>query len=257
VSYHYFIAGLCIRTPVQLPDLPSVGNADANLDVILGDCPSITSELKESNQWIALPRHIPEDMWCNLNGKELCVFSEKVAPNLGVAIRQSIPFASALQGRVILHASAIEYLNTGVVFVGPSGVGKSTIGKFFSDQGYRLLSDDLLPCRLSLNGQPQIFSTLDEDVDDRLVGFSSLHFLKRDKDFSTVHCVQLDETKAMQRLIRHGFGEVENKNIWRVQFDMYRRLATSVPAFDMHIPENDGMISAIMQHIENLLVNGI
>lgn len=53
--------------------------------------------------------------------------------------------ALQLQGRVILHASAVVVDGTAVAFSGPHGIGKSTLAAALAQAGYPLLTDDMLP----------------------------------------------------------------------------------------------------------------
>ncbi len=56
------------------------------------------------------------------------------------------PAAGAADGapRVVLHASCVELLGTGVVLLGPPGTGKSDLALRLIDGGARLVSDDRL-----------------------------------------------------------------------------------------------------------------
>ncbi len=58
-------------------------------------------------------------------------------PVLGLALQ--------LQGRVILHASAVVTGQGAVAFCGPHGIGKSTLAAAFTRAGYPMLTDDMLP----------------------------------------------------------------------------------------------------------------
>lgn len=53
--------------------------------------------------------------------------------------------ALQLQGRVILHASAVVVDGAAVAFSGPHGIGKSTLAAALARAGYPLLTDDMLP----------------------------------------------------------------------------------------------------------------
>jgi hypothetical protein len=57
---------------------------------------------------------------------------------------QALSFALVRQGLEPLHATAIVVEDGAVVFLGDSGLGKSTLAACFLASGYRLLTDDLL-----------------------------------------------------------------------------------------------------------------
>jgi hypothetical protein len=55
---------------------------------------------------------------------------------------QVLPLALSRLGKLVLHASAVEVNGGGIVFVGESGRGKSTLAASFATNGCRLLTDD-------------------------------------------------------------------------------------------------------------------
>lgn len=55
-----------------------------------------------------------------------------------------------------LHGSAIETKNGCVLFVGESGIGKSTLAAGFSQKGYRVVTDDVCAVRVSDYGVPMV-----------------------------------------------------------------------------------------------------
>lgn len=48
------------------------------------------------------------------------------------------------RGHLVIHACAVEKDGEAVAFVGESGWGKSTLAEFFCQNGYRLLTDDVM-----------------------------------------------------------------------------------------------------------------
>lgn len=57
-------------------------------------------------------------------------------------LNQVLPLALSRQGRLVLHASAVEINGSGVAFTGASGRGKSTLATSFATTGARFLTDD-------------------------------------------------------------------------------------------------------------------
>lgn len=53
-----------------------------------------------------------------------------------------LPMALSRQGKLVLHASAVEVDEAAIVFVGVSGRGKSTLATSFSHDGHALIVDD-------------------------------------------------------------------------------------------------------------------
>lgn len=57
-------------------------------------------------------------------------------------LNQVLPLAMGMKGRLVLHASAVQINDQAILFVGPSGIGKSTLATYFAAQGDALISED-------------------------------------------------------------------------------------------------------------------
>ena len=57
-------------------------------------------------------------------------------------LNQVLPLALSRRGKLVFHASAVELASQGVVFVGESGRGKSTLAASFAVNGSPFLTDD-------------------------------------------------------------------------------------------------------------------
>ena len=66
-----------------------------------------------------------------------------IGPALSVILRQ--------RGFLVLHASCIKINNLAVAFMGASGCGKSTLGTAFYTKGYKALTDDVMPIKITAN----------------------------------------------------------------------------------------------------------
>jgi hypothetical protein len=66
------------------------------------------------------------------------------------ALLWGTPAAVAMtrHGDLVLHAAAVEVDGRGFLLSGPGGAGKTTLAAAFHAAGHRLLSDDLIGCRL-------------------------------------------------------------------------------------------------------------
>ena len=56
------------------------------------------------------------------------------------------------RGLLVLHGSAIVVAGEAVLFLGPSGVGKSTLAAAFQRRGYRMATDDICAIAITNNG---------------------------------------------------------------------------------------------------------
>jgi hypothetical protein len=57
-------------------------------------------------------------------------------------LNQATPLALSRQGKLVLHASAVEIDGNAAAFIGRSGRGKSTLAASFAGNGMRFLTDD-------------------------------------------------------------------------------------------------------------------
>jgi hypothetical protein len=57
-------------------------------------------------------------------------------------LNQVLPLALSRQGKLVLHAGAVEVGGRGLAFAGASGQGKSTLTASFARSGFRFLTDD-------------------------------------------------------------------------------------------------------------------
>jgi hypothetical protein len=57
-------------------------------------------------------------------------------------LNQVMPLALSRQGKLVLHASAVDIGGQGAAFLGESGRGKSTLAASFASEGTRFLTDD-------------------------------------------------------------------------------------------------------------------
>jgi hypothetical protein len=73
-------------------------------------------------------------------------FSYLLGPVFGLLLR--------LRGVTCLHASAVAFDDSSVVFVGPEGAGKSTTAAAFAQRGHAVLSDDIVALSIDSRDAP-------------------------------------------------------------------------------------------------------
>lgn len=70
----------------------------------------------------------------------------------------ALPLLLIKRGLLMLHANVVNMNGNAVAFIGPTGIGKSTISAFLQVNGYDLLSDDVSCFKVSENDYPIVFS---------------------------------------------------------------------------------------------------
>jgi hypothetical protein len=147
-NYDYTLFGLTIRSELELRGVaPARIGGEPDVSVTIGqvaaegDAPGY--RLHDADALLTVP---DVARFRIRDGKEIVV-----SPLPGASDRNLLLFLlgsgfGALlhqRGMMPLHANAIDLGGRAVAFCGPSGAGKSTLAAWFSDRGYRLLSDDV------------------------------------------------------------------------------------------------------------------
>ncbi len=224
----YTIGGLAFFVDEALPDLESDGFADNGLRVRFIDDSEFRAldapGLRRVNGQMGLSGVIDPASWS-------CWLPDTHADAIDRSwyLRQMAPIFSAVLGRLVLHAGAVEMDESVIAFVGESGAGKSTLARFLADRGHRHVADDLLPVRFAPDPSTP--------VEDELLPLGVICFLNR-STAGTVTVEPLSAVAAMQGLIRHGFGEHGDPVSWGFQFDAYHHLVEAVPIFDLIVPDD-------------------
>jgi hypothetical protein len=68
-----------------------------------------------------------------------------------------VPLSLSRQGKLVLHAAAVEIQSGAVALVGPAGRGKSTLTASFAGAGHRFLSDDGVQVDMEATGRTWIY----------------------------------------------------------------------------------------------------
>jgi len=156
-------------------------------------------------------------------------------------LRRVVPYAAALQGKLVLHASASRHPHGIVAFIGPSGVGKSTLAEHLDMLGYPIVSYDLLPIRIE-----EKMVTIPGEKNTPI---TAIYFLSRAAGLEKIHPQRLSGQDCLLSLLKHGFGELPEPRIWKVQFLGYEEIAAQVPAFDLQLPDDLSQLEASAKQV--------
>ncbi len=179
--HNYQIYGLNLQANVALPGPVAISTAQGDLpivDVVMGSLPTWLTANPQSQgivpDWYATPAtaDAPEEkpalqVWrihqeryfyglyddgttfvVSPQGTQIWVtWPEDLTIEDGATylLGPLLGFVQRLRGTVCLHASAIAIDDRVVVLVGDAGAGKSTTAAAFAQQGYPILSDDVVP----------------------------------------------------------------------------------------------------------------
>lgn len=152
--YHYFAHGLQITSELACPELVPLafGEQGGDVTIRLGATPAA---LENPTNVSVLYQAKPNQFLLNLDqigrfwvcdGKQITIEPAPAAPEDTIRLFLLGSAVGALlhqRGQVILHGSAVATVRGAVIFVGPSGVGKSTLAAALQQQGYRVLADDV------------------------------------------------------------------------------------------------------------------
>lgn len=263
LAHSAVLAGIRIRSNRSLTGLPANGESDLALEVLFAPTGRSSNRAVQA----AVDRFVPPDRAYLLPGSTAltgriaadgrrAVMVEPPSGTMDVArsIRSVLPFASALQGGVILHGSAVAVPDGIHVFIGASGAGKSTLAAHLAALGLPQVADDLTPCRPMGD---HIAVPLPSEATGKVTHarLRSVHFLTRSADIDRVNCVAITPAQCVARLLWNGFSELAAKELWALQFNCYSRIARIVPGFDLVVPEDRLRIGAIAADVRVALTD--
>lgn len=230
MKYQYVVAGVQVRSNHLIPGLNPHGEADTITTLCIGMPPSTTSPdyylyPDDKSPFAAIQRD-GQAIWLTRTD--------------AVSVRQVIPFAAALQGKMTIHAAAVCYQDRLYAFIGASGVGKSTLARTLENRGLIVIADDLLACR---------------DMDGKIVALdgaqplTAIYFLQRNSFLTHLQFSTLTKKQALQNLIIHGFGELHAPSVWASQFVFYRKVIDTLPLFDLIVPDSLNQLPIVVDDL--------
>jgi len=165
--FHYRAYELNIASELKLPGLVAVESGLGVCDVEISavdDIPDLADAAVRESWWQVSPsafRMEVEDVaiYQVENGRRMLVQSHPVADPAEVRLFLLGSAMGALlyqRGLFPLHGSAVETPWGAMVFVGPSGIGKSTLAAHFHRAGYRLIADDVCAITRDASGRLQV-----------------------------------------------------------------------------------------------------
>jgi hypothetical protein len=210
-------------------------------------------------------------------------------PNFDPAVLRAFILGTAMafilrqRGLLVLHASCVARGDMAIAFLGGSGWGKSTLASAFHQQGYRLITDDVMALRLD-NATAQVVPSFPEvkllpdamaavgaDAMPMLQSLSHKHiqrletrfalgpvplkhlFVLRAGEFN--HIQSVPRPQAFSELIQHSrAAKMLHDETCKIQhFHQCSRLAKEVPMAYLQRPRSLEQLPQLIEFIESHL----
>lgn len=214
--------------------MPQLGYSDGEVKVVFKTGFDIENSV--AGKWVVAmhPDELP--IYISSEGtKVIIVEGSKTNIDRALQVRRAIPYASYLQNKTIVHASSVLCGGGVLGFVGESGAGKSTLARELDTQGFRLISDDLLPIRVV--DETVVFPYLDCDKPS-MYPIHALFFLTRKKELENVVLKSISKSQGLKLLFVNAFGDLKNDKLWSYQFYFFSNLVRSTKCFLLEIPDD-------------------
>ena len=161
----YTAFGLNVQSEVLLPEATQQLDQSNLVDVqiIIDDMPIIEDEWTKINDYFAMKENeilfqVPDVATFFIkDGKQIIVTPETNAneDQIRLYLLGTCMGVILLQRKILpLHGSVIAIDGKAYAFVGDSGAGKSTLASAFLNQGYQILTDDVIPVQLNEENIP-------------------------------------------------------------------------------------------------------
>jgi len=158
----YLFCSLTIKSNIEIPELPPSKRDSAQFFFYLENCyrgkaiPAWSPLLStpDGDRFISFYRDL-KSLWLRFErladfqisegGKKISCYPMVGIPEETIRhlfIDQVMPRCLAYQGKIIVHGSAVQHSHGLLIFLGDSGVGKSTLAGDFHQAGMPALSDD-------------------------------------------------------------------------------------------------------------------
>jgi hypothetical protein len=218
-------------------------------------------------------------VWSERSSLENAV-SYLLGPVLGLVLR--------LRGVVCLHASAVAFDDSCVAFVGSAGAGKSTTAAAFAQQGYGIVSDDIvglverdrtfyvLPAYphlclwpesvRMLYGSPDALPQLVRDWEKRqlALGENGTRFEQRTLPLRAIYILgarlrdaapsvkSIQDREVLLSLVANTYAtNLIDRTMRGEEFDLLSRLVSSVPVRTVHPSDDPGRMRDLCRLIQS------
>jgi len=256
------ISGLRVAADRPLVELEPCTDPEVDLQVLFRADPGgevevgVLSSADSSGDWFKLMDEDVALAWIRADGRlALVAETEALVRGFDVAVRRVVPFAAALQGRVMLHAAAVLADDGVHAFIGASGAGKSTLVEGLGKQGLPVLTDDLLLC-LPTDSGVVVPPCQPDEGGDSVSALTAVYFIERDPALKELSLEELPDDECFKRLLQHGFGELGVPKIWAAQFELYSMISEQCRAHRLQLPDSLDRLPDATETLARKIVSG-
>ncbi len=192
------------------------------------------------------------------------------------------------RGILVLHANALEKDGKGIICLGNSGVGKSTIAYLLMQKGWKLISDDLVavtPKGMILPGIPRIklwqdvVELLDLDKNslprlrkkinkflikgehiissEKIVPLHKIYVINRSREFNSEKNIKISDINSQQislLCLKKNYYRpriVRGIGMEACYFKQTVNLLKSIPLLNLNLPNDLGLVINLMKNFDD------
>lgn len=300
----YKAFGHSIQSHIPMPELQEMNNSNETADIVIR-----YADLTETERWkehsnssksfvcaenMVMFRVPDLAVFAVENGTTISVMPEKGAEEdkIRLYILGTCMGAVLMQRKILpLHGSAIVINGKAYAFVGHSGHGKSTLASAFLQQGYQLLTDDVIAVTLDDQNIPYVTPAYpqqklwQESLDtfgmdsnefrplfDRETKYAipvGSHFssdtlplagifelMKTDCEQVSIRTVEKLERLPLLYLHTYRRSLLSGSGLTKWHFDMTARLSSSVDVHQLQRPINEHTVHQLTRMVLDTIENG-
>ncbi len=294
----YRVFGLRLESFIELPGIDE-GHRPPDLRVVSGLPSALRGERAErylahpadvDDPWIELLRNedslgvrFPDYVTFGFSGSDDTLYADVepgCPPNtlMHFLLDQALPLFLASRGRLVVHGSAVARENQAIAFIGPTGVGKSTLTAASTQHGFDLLADDAV--LLDMAPQPSVVGsyrglrlwpetarqlgipirdaeTVASYTDKRRVPITSYRWLAGPTPLRAIYFLgapservlleRISPKRAMLRLSEQLFRvRRDDKDLLTSEFRQLCELVETTPAFELLFPRDFAILADVV-----------
>ncbi len=218
------------------------------------------------------------DFWVDKSGSRIyyeIVDGQSPLQRTVLIVNHILPAVLSLHGFLILHGAGIVSDKRAHLFVGPPGLGKSTMASYLNSKGFSVLSDDAVIVKqrgsqffvgqspplirvwdkARKNKQKEVIQIVQKNTASRWVPLEAVHFPRLVKKMARKGIFKkLTELDGVVALLSQVFRlDLDRRDLQEKEFDAITSLSCSVPMLQW--PHSHDKAS--LARVEKMLVNGV